>query len=232
MPELPGGTVTFVITDIEGSTLLWERDHQAMSGVVARHPDLPATFPPLRSLGTSPHNLPRQPTPFLGREQQVNEVADLLRREHVTLVTLIGPGGTGKTRLALQAAAEVLGDFPDGVFFVPLAPLTDTALVLPAIPTTLGLREESGQPLIDRLRDALAARAALLVLDNREHRAEAAPAIGHLLGLAPRLKVAGHEPIARVRRGVGARGKPAVGSGDRRGRWRARGDGAGRPWSA
>lgn len=96
MPELPGGTVTFVITDIEGSTLLWERDHQAMSGVVARHPDLPATFPPLRSLGTSPHNLPRQPTPFLGREQQVNEVADLLRREHVTLVTLVGPGSTGK----------------------------------------------------------------------------------------------------------------------------------------
>lgn len=119
----------------------------------------------------------------------MNEVADLLRREHVTLVTLIGPGGTGKTRLALQAAAEVLGNFPDGVFFVPLAPLTDTALVLPAIPTTLGLREESGQPLIDRLRDALAARAALLVLDNREHRAEAAPAIGHLLGSAPRLKV-------------------------------------------
>ncbi len=153
------------------------------------HPDIPATFPPLRSLDTRPHNLPRQPTPFLGRAQQVDEVANLLRREHVPLVTLIGPGGTGKTRLALQVAAEVLDDFPDGVFFVPLAPLTDPALVLPAIAAALGLREEGGQPLADRLREVVAARTILLVLDNVEHLAEAAPAVGHLLGWAPRLKV-------------------------------------------
>lgn len=153
------------------------------------HPDVPATFPPLRSLDTGPHNLPRQPTPFLGREQQVDEVATLLRRAHVPLVTLIGPGGTGKTRLALQAAAEVLDDFPDGVFFVPLASLTDPTLVLPAIATALGLREESGRPLADRLRDAVAARTILLVLDNVEHLAEAAPAVGRLLESAPRLKV-------------------------------------------
>lgn len=153
------------------------------------HPDLPATFPPLQSLDTRPHNFPRQPTPFLGRAQQVAEVANLLRREHVPLVTLIGPGGTGKTRLALQAAAEVLDDFPDGVFFVPLAPLTDPTLVPSAIATALGLREEGGQPLADHLREVVADQTLLLVLDNVEHLVEAAPAVGQLLGAAPRLKV-------------------------------------------
>ncbi|MBA3415204.1 MAG: adenylate/guanylate cyclase domain-containing protein, partial [Chloroflexia bacterium] len=153
------------------------------------HPDLPATFAPLNSLDTRPHNLPRQPTPFLGRERQVAEVGDLLRRADVQLVTLIGPGGTGKTRLALQAAAEVLDEFPDGVFFVPLAPLADARLVPAAIAGALGLREEGGQPLADRLRDFVAAKTLLLVLDNFEHLVEAAPAVWSLLGSAPRLKV-------------------------------------------
>ena len=153
------------------------------------HPDLPATFAPLNSLDTRPHNLPRQPTPFLGREQQVDEVVALLRRADVQLVTLIGPGGTGKTRLALQAAAELLDDFTDGVFFVPLAPLTDSHLVPSAIASALGLREEGGQPLADRLRDFLAAKTLLLVLDNFEHLVEAAPAVGTLLGSAAGLKV-------------------------------------------
>ena len=280
MPELPSGTVTFLFTDIEGSTALWERDRQAMAAAVARHlalldvaiyahggihfktvgdavqaafptapaavaasldaqrallaedwgeigpllvrmavhageaepdehgdylsaplnrlsrllaighggqilltqtvqllsrgtlpdgaalrdlgehrlrdllepervyqllhPDLPATFAPLNSLDTRPHNLPRQPTPFLGRERQVDEVVALLRREDAQLVTLIGPGGTGKTRLALQVAAELLDDFSDGVFFVPLAPLADSHLVTSAIASALGLREEGG----------------------------------------------------------------------------------------
>src|SRR5215211_4929274 len=94
-----------------------------------QHPDLPVDFPPLRSLEYRPNNLPRQPTPFLGREQAVGEVVDLLRRDDVLLLTLIGPGGTGKTRLALQAAAEVLDGFADGVFFISVAALTDPALV-------------------------------------------------------------------------------------------------------
>jgi predicted ATPase/class 3 adenylate cyclase len=153
------------------------------------HPDVPATFAPLNSLDTRPHNLPRQPTPFLGREQQVGEIVALLRREDVHLVTLIGPGGTGKTRLALQAAAEVLDEFIDGVFFVPLAALTDARLVPAVIASALGLREEGGQPLADRLQDYLAARTLLLVLDNFEHLIEAAPAVSTLLGSAPRLKV-------------------------------------------
>jgi predicted ATPase/class 3 adenylate cyclase len=153
------------------------------------HPDVPATFAALNSLDTRPHNLPRQPTPFLGREQQVGDVVDLLRREDVHLVTLIGPGGTGKTRLALQAAAELLDDFSDGVFFVPLAPLTESGLVSAAIASALGLREEGGQPLVDRLRDFVAARTLLLVLDNFEHLVKAAPAVWTFLESAPRLKV-------------------------------------------
>src|SRR4051794_13337481 len=89
------------------------------------HPDLPDQFPLLPSLETRPNNLPRQPTPFLGREHEVGEIVTLLRQPEVQLLTLTGPGGTGKTRLALQAAAELLDAFANGVFFVPLASLTD-----------------------------------------------------------------------------------------------------------
>jgi predicted ATPase/class 3 adenylate cyclase len=153
------------------------------------HPDLPAAFPHLTSLNARPHNLPQQPTPFLGREQPVADIVALLRREDVQLVTLVGPGGTGKTRLALQVAAELLGDFRDGVFFVPLAPVTDPALVPSAIATALGLREEGGQPLADRLQDVVAAKSLLIVLDNVEHVVAAAPGVGTLLAFAPELKV-------------------------------------------
>ena len=85
------------------------------------HPDLPADFPPIRTLATRPNNLPLQPTPFLGREDQVARVVDLLSRDDVRLLTITGPGGVGKTRLALQAAADRLEDFPDGVWFVDLS---------------------------------------------------------------------------------------------------------------
>lgn len=153
------------------------------------HPNLPAAFAPLASLDARPNNLPRQPTPFVGREQQVAEVVALLRRDDVQLATLIGPGGTGKTRLALQAAAEALGEFSDGVYFVPLASLTEARLVSTAIANALGLRDEGGQPLEQRLRDVVAAKTMLLVLDNFEHLVEAASTVGNLLGSAPQLKV-------------------------------------------
>jgi predicted ATPase/class 3 adenylate cyclase len=153
------------------------------------HPDLPDDYPPLRSLDARPHNLPLQPTPFLGREREVDAVVDLLKRPEVRLLTLTGPGGTGKTRLALQAAAESLEDFPDGVFFVPLAPITDPALVPSAIGSVLGIREEGERSLPDRLRDFLSAKQLLLVPDNIEHLVGAAPIVAELLGASPGLKV-------------------------------------------
>jgi predicted ATPase/class 3 adenylate cyclase len=152
-------------------------------------PGLETEFPSLKTLGTHPNNLPRQPTPFLGREQEVEALAHQLRRDEVQLITLTGPGGTGKTRLALQAAAELLDVFPDGVYFVPLAPLTDPALVPSAIGSALGLRDEGAQSLPERLSAYCATRRLLLVLDNFEHLTEAATAVGDLLVGSPRLKV-------------------------------------------
>jgi len=153
------------------------------------HPKLLADFPPLVSLGAHPNNLPLQPTPFLGREDEVQEVVNLLDRPDIRLLTLTGPGGSGKTRLGLQAAADCLDDFPDGVFFVALAPLTNPDLVPSAIAGALGVREEAGRPLADRLREYLAAKNLLLVLDNVEHLIEAAPLVAELLGATPELKV-------------------------------------------
>jgi class 3 adenylate cyclase len=98
------------------------------------HADLPTDFPPIRTLATRPNNLPLQPTPFLGREDQVARVVDLLGREDVRLLTITGPGGVGKTRVALQAAADVLEDFPDGVWFVDLSVLDDPA----PVPSVIG----------------------------------------------------------------------------------------------
>jgi predicted ATPase/class 3 adenylate cyclase len=153
------------------------------------HPDLPDRFPPLKSLASRPNNLPRQPTALLGREEVVRHVVDLLRQKEVQLLTLTGPGGTGKTRVALQVAAELLDDFADGVFFVPLAPLTDPNLVPSAIAAALGLRDEGEQPLPDRLREYLAGKQLLLVFDNVEHLIEAAPLIADFLVAALDLKV-------------------------------------------
>jgi predicted ATPase/class 3 adenylate cyclase len=153
------------------------------------HPQLPDQFLPLTSLGARNTNLPRQPTPFLGRKREVDAVVERLRRHDVQLVTLSGPGGTGKTRLALQAAAELLEDFPDGVFFVPLASIVDPQLVPAAIAGALGLQEDGAAPVRDRLSSFFASKQVLLVVDNFEHLIEAAPVIGDLLRAAPRLTV-------------------------------------------
>lgn len=153
------------------------------------HPDLPDPFPPLKTLASQPNNLPLQPTPFLGREQELAQVVALVQRPDVRFLTLTGPGGTGKSRLALQAAAELLDDFADGVYFVPLAALADSDLVLATVAMTLGMREEGGQPVGQRLRAFLADKQVLLVLDNLEHLVHAAPAVGELLATAPRLMI-------------------------------------------
>jgi predicted ATPase/class 3 adenylate cyclase len=153
------------------------------------HPALPAEFPPLRSLDARPNNLPAQPTPLIGREKEVATLRDLLRRDDVRLVTLTGPGGTGKTRLGFQVAADLIDDFQDGVFFVGLAPITDAGLVAPPICQTLGLRETGGQPLLETLKEHLREKQILLLLDNFEQVLAAAPLVAELLAAAPRLKV-------------------------------------------
>ena len=151
-------------------------------------PDLPADFPPLRTLEGRPNNLPMQPTPLVGREREIDEIRGRLLAPEVRLLTLTGPGGTGKTRLALQAAAELLDEFKDGVFFVALATLTDPTLVASTVAQALGVRESGDQPLIEGMKDYLKDKRLLLVLDNFEQVLEAAPLAGELLS-APRLKV-------------------------------------------
>jgi len=151
--------------------------------------DLPANFPPLVTLDQRSTNLPIQPTPLIGREQEVNAVRVLLQRSDVRLLTLIGPGGTGKTRLGLQVAAELLDDFVDGVWFINLAPLGDPTLVAGAIAQTLDINEGSGQPLVEGLKASLRAKRVLLLLDNFEQIVAAAPLVGELLTAVPGLKV-------------------------------------------
>jgi predicted ATPase/class 3 adenylate cyclase/DNA-binding CsgD family transcriptional regulator len=151
--------------------------------------DLPADFPPLHTLESFPNNLPVQPTPFLGREHEVAAIRDLLGRSDMRLVTLTGPGGTGKTRLALQVAAEVSERFKSGVFFVNLAPISDPALVVPTIAQTLAIREGSGQALLERLTEELQPQQMLLLLDNFEQVVSAAEQVAALLSACPRLKV-------------------------------------------
>jgi predicted ATPase len=159
------------------------------------HPELPQEFPPLLTLELRPHHLPVQPTPLVGRETELEQVSGLLQRQAGTreaggrLVTLTGPGGTGKTRLALQLAAELLEAFRDGAFFVDLAPIRDPALLAATIAQVLGIRETEGQPLIDSLKAYLRPKELLLLLDNFEQLLAAAPEVAELLSAAPQLQV-------------------------------------------
>jgi non-specific serine/threonine protein kinase len=134
-------------------------------------------------------NLPTPLTPLIGRQREVAEAVRLLRRAEVRLLSLTGPGGIGKTRVGLQAAAELLDDFTDGVAFVELGPLGDPALVLPTIAQVLRLAEAPRQPWPERLAEALRAKHLLLMLDNVEHLLPATPDIARLLERCPRLKV-------------------------------------------
>ena len=152
-------------------------------------PDLPSEFPPLRTLEAYRNNLPLQPTPLVGREKEVSEVCDLLRGDETRLLTLTGPGGIGKTRLALQAAADLLDEFPDGTFFAQLATLSEAELFFSAVAEALGVREIGEQPLDESLKDYLHDRRLLLLLDNFEQVLGAAPNVTEMLAGAPELKV-------------------------------------------
>jgi predicted ATPase len=138
---------------------------------------------------TSPHNLPAQTTAFIGRTTELAEVRELLSRPEVRLLTLTGPGGTGKTRLGLHAAAAALDEYADGIFLVTLAPISDPALVAMIIAETLGVRLTGDRPVVERLKEFLQDKVLLLVLDNFEHVLAAAPVISELLAASPRLKV-------------------------------------------
>ena len=152
-------------------------------------PGLPSEFPPLRTLDAYRNNLPLQPTPLIGREKEVAEVCERLSRPEVRLLTLTGAGGTGKTRLGLQAAAELTQQFEDGVFFVSLAAISDPELVVGAVAGTLGVKEAGGQPLLESLEYYLGEKHILLVADNFEQVLEAAPVVTGLLAAASNLKV-------------------------------------------
>jgi predicted ATPase len=147
---------------------------------------LPDTFPALRSLDARPNNLPTQLTTFVGREHELGEARDLLARTR--LLSLTGPGGTGKTRLSLQVAASAAGDFPDGVWFVALDAVRDPALVAPTIARTLGLADNLGQTAIDLLAGEIGDGHVLLVLDNFEQVMTAGPDVTDLLRRCPNVR--------------------------------------------
>ncbi len=151
--------------------------------------ELPGEFPPLKTLDYRPNNLPIQPTSLIGREKEVATVCALLRRPEVRLLTLMGPGGVGKTRLGLQVAADLSELFSDGVFLVPLAPVSDPEQVVPMIAQTLSIGEAGGQPLLALVKSVLKEKNLLLLLDNFEQVADAALQVADLLSACPRLKV-------------------------------------------
>src|SRR5918995_1173174 len=134
---------------------------------------LASDFPPLRTLDARPNNLPLQLTSFVGREEEITEVERLLSQTR--LLTLTGPGGSGKSRLALRVAAALLPRFRDGSCFVDLSPVTDPALVPAAVANALGVPEAAGRPILDEVKEHLRHRELLQVVDNFEQVAEAGP---------------------------------------------------------
>jgi predicted ATPase/class 3 adenylate cyclase len=181
------------------------------------YPGLQSDFPPLASSRSNPNNLPIQLTSFIGRDKETARLAQLLvpdpnqGDEHKDsrqprLITLTGPGGTGKTRLSLHVAAGVIEHFPDGVWLVELAPVTDPNVVTQTIAAPLGIFEQTGRPLVDMLVDYLHAKKALLILDNCEHLIdECAQLAETLLRACPELRI-----LASSREALGIAGEQAV----------------------
>jgi len=151
---------------------------------------LAAEFPPLRTLDVRITNLPAQPTPFIGRERELAALMSLLDRPDVRLVTLTGAGGTGKTRLSLQAAADLIDQYEHGAYFVALDAIRDPSGVVPQVAAALGFKPSAeSSDMLGDLKVYVRERQILLVLDNFEQVVEASPAIGELVAAAPRLKV-------------------------------------------
>ena len=157
------------LKDLEARERLWQ--------LVA--PGLEAEFPVLGSLDATPNNLPMRLTTFLGRRNEIAEISRLLA--DARLLTLTGPGGTGKTRLSLEVAARNMSRHPDGVWFVQLATISEPELVAPTIAQTLGLPDRGGKTAVERILDHIADKRVLLVLDNFEQVVAASPVVSELL---------------------------------------------------
>src|SRR5829696_8260169 len=162
-------------------------------------PGLETEFPPLSTLEHRPNNLPVFLTPFLGRERESADLRARIDRADVRLVTLTGPGGTGKTRLSLQVAADAIDAFEDGAWFVALETATDEATVATAIAQAIGAREGEGRTAFESVVEYLRTKRLVLVLDNFEQVAHAAPLVAKLLAGAPGIKVL---VSSRIRLGV------------------------------
>jgi ATP/maltotriose-dependent transcriptional regulator MalT/predicted ATPase len=166
-----------------------------LSVLETEHPEqaepLPSLQMPVRQRDPDAylHNLPVQPTRSIGREQDIAQVRRQLRRPEVGLLTLTGPGGVGKTRLALEVAQDLLPDFANGVCFVPLSAIREPDLVLPAIAQALGLRQSGARPLLEQLQAALGEQSLLLLLDNFEQVLPAAPRLAELLSACPHVRL-------------------------------------------
>jgi predicted ATPase/class 3 adenylate cyclase len=161
------------------------------------HTELPADFPPLASSERWPNNLPTHPTPLIGRQVELAQILERLGSSPLRMLTLTGPGGTGKTRLGLQAAASLLDRFEHAVYFVDLAPIRVPEDVLLAIAHTLGIRETSYRPVMEELKGKLKEREMLLLLDNMEQVTSAGPLLVDLLQDCPGMKmlVTSREPL-------------------------------------
>ncbi|MFN2138193.1 MAG: ATP-binding protein [Candidatus Promineifilaceae bacterium] len=152
-------------------------------------PGLLSEFPALNTVNANPNNLPVAVTSFIGRETEIEDLSRELSQPEHRLLTLTGPGGTGKTRLSLQVAAANLENYADGEFFVPLAAVRQHDYVLSSIIESIGIRVYGGQPPLERLKEFLAERQMLLLLDNFEQVVEAAPLVSELLASAPSLTI-------------------------------------------
>jgi predicted ATPase/class 3 adenylate cyclase len=195
-PDLPPGVS---LRDLGPHRLKDLREPEHLFQVV--HPDLPADFPRLKSLDVLPNNLPVQLTSFIGREREKAEVRRLLSSTRV--LTLTGSGGKGKTRLALQVAAEGLEGFPDGVWLVELAVLSDPSLVPKAVASALGVPEQQGRLLTETLVDGMRGKSVLVILDNCEHLVAACAHLTDvLLRACPNLRI-----LATSREALGVTGE-------------------------
>jgi predicted ATPase/class 3 adenylate cyclase len=153
---------------------------------------LPADFPPLQSLDVAITNLPLQPTSFVGRQKEIGEIEQLIAEPQCRLLTLVGPGGIGKTRLAIQTAAELVPSYADGTFFVPLAPLNSGEQLIPTVARIMNFAVDTHSSDLEpksQLFDYLCGRSMLMIMDNFEHILDGADLVAEFIESAPNLKI-------------------------------------------